>query len=246
MAKIKDIKTQNPEYTIDLIEILSKKDPTKTNKYLPFMVSQTKEWITWFKEELEKNTFKEMFDIVDEFEELSERNLLENKDIYSYESNVDIVDEIKLAREKVTRSEVKKKETLVLHEDEKWVVIQPLTSRSSNMYGKSTKWCVAADDHNFKKYYKDYTKDGVLVFLINKSIKDKECRDNKLSKIAFHKYLNKDEGLTIWDSKDEQLGVQDMMTVYKDTPSDVMDAINTCLDGKSNETIALDKGLRLD
>ena len=73
MARIKDIKSDNPNYVIDLIDILATKDPTKTNKYLPFMVSQTKDWLDWFKEELEKNTFKEMFDIVKEFDELSQK-----------------------------------------------------------------------------------------------------------------------------------------------------------------------------
>jgi hypothetical protein len=246
MARVKDIKSQNPEYVIDLINILAEKDPSKTNKYLPFMVSQTKDWLEWFKDELAKNTFKEMFDIVQEFEELSERNLLENKDIYSYESNQDIVDEIKLAREKVTRSEVKKKETVVLFEDDKWLALQPLTSRSSNLYGKSTKWCVASDDHNFKKYYNEYTQDGTLVFLINKSVKEKDCRNDKLSKVAFHKYLNKDKGLTIWDSKDVQCGVQDMMEIYKNVPQDVMNIINDTLDGPSNHSIATGKKLKLD
>jgi len=249
MARIKDIKQDNPDYVINLIDILATKDPSKTNKYLPFMIAQTKDWLDWFKDELEKNTFKEMFDIVQEFEELSERNLLENKDIYSYESNQDIVDEIKLAREKVTRSEVKKKETIVLHEDEKWLVIQPLTSRSSNLYGKSTKWCVSAEDHNFKKYFSDYTKDGVLVFLIDKSIKEKDTRnpENNHAKLAFHKYKNKDnKELTIWNVKDTQLNVGDMMKIYQTVPSNVMDVINESLDGEANETIALSKKIRLD
>jgi hypothetical protein len=246
MAKIKEIKAKNPDYFIDLIDILAKKDPTKTNKYLPFMVAQIKDWLDWFNDELEQNTFKEMFDIVKEFEELSERNLLENKDIYSYESNQDIVDEIKLARDKVTRSEVKKKETLVLHEDEKWLVLQPLTSRSSNLYGKSTKWCVASDDHSFKKYYKDYTQNGTLVFLIDKTIKEKDTRDNRFSKVAFHQYLNKENSLTIWDSKDKQLGIQEGMKVYTMIPKDIQDIINKAIDGKSNADLAKEKGCKED
>lgn len=247
MAKLKDLKTQNPEYVINLIDILAKKDPSNTNKYLPFMISQTKEWLDWFVDELEKNTFKEMFDIVKEFDELSERNLLENKDIYSYQSNQDIVDEIKLAREKVTKSEVKKKETLVLHEDDRWLVLKPLTSRSSNMYGKSTKWCVASEDHNFKKYYSDYTKEGILVFLIDKSVKEKDCRSNPYSKVAFHNYINRDDNLTIWDSKDSQLNVPQMMKLYKSVPSEIIDIINEEMEGKkSNEALAKERNIKLD
>ena len=246
MAKIKDIKSQNPDYVIDLVDILAENDPTKTNKYLPFMVSQTKDWLEWFLNELKNNTFKEMFDIVKEFEELSSKNLLENKDIYSYESNQEIVDEIKFARDKVTRSEVKKKETITLYEDDRWLVLQPLTSRSSNVYGKSTKWCVAAEDQNFKKYFKDYTNDGTLVFLIDKSVKEKDTRDNRYSKVAFHQYKNKENSLTLWDSKDKQLGVQEAMTVYGMVSKEIQDIINKASDGKSNAELAKEKGCKED
>jgi len=248
MAKIRDIKAQNPEFVIDLVDILAKQDPSKTNKYLPFMITQVRDWVDWFKDELEKNTFKEMFDIIKEFEELSERNLLENKDIYSYEGNQSIVDEIKLARERVTRSEVKKKETLVLYEDDTFLLLQPLTSRSSNLYGKSTKWCVAADDHNFKKYFNDYTKDGVLVFLIDKTVKEADARkpENNHAKLAFHKYKNKDKGLTIWNVKDTQLNVSDMMEIYKKVPSEIMNLINDALDGETNMKLATERKIKLD
>jgi len=248
MAKIKDIKAQNPEYVIDLIDILASRDPTKTNKYLPFMVSQTKDWLEWFKNELVKNTFKEMFDIIKEFEELSERKLLENKDIYSYDSNTDIVDEIKLAREKVTRSEVKKKETVILYEDDKWLALQPLTPRSSNLYGKSTKWCVASDDHNFKKYFKDYTQEGVLIFLIDKTVKEKDTRkkENNHAKLAFHKYNKADnKDLTIWNVRDSQLNASDMMKIYKTVPTEIMNTIEETLNGDSNQSIAMSKKIKL-
>lgn len=217
MAKKKDLKDQNPKFTLDLIDILGENDPTATNKYLPFMIKQAETWIDWLKEELTKNTFKEMFDIVKEFEELSEKNLLENKDIYSYSSNQDIVDTIKLAREKVTKSQVKKFETITLFEDDKFLVIQPLTSRSSNLYGKSTKWCVSSEQNDFKKYFNQYTENGVLVYVINKSIREEQTRDNIYSKVAFHQDKTKTghSATTIWDSKDVQVSAVGMMELRK-------------------------------
>jgi hypothetical protein len=239
MARKKDLKTQNPRYTIDIIEILAEADPSGSNKYLPFMIKQTKEWVEWLHTELKGQTFKEMFDIVTDFEDLSQRNLLENKDIYSYESNPDIMEAVKLAKEKVTRSEVKKNETIVLHEDERWLVIQPLTSRSSNMYGKSTKWCVAGDDQSFKKYFIQYTEKGVLVYLIDKTIKEKDTRDNKLSKVAFHMDRSKKDGLTAWDSKDHQLSIKDLMTLNSSVGEKIMNIINDKLENSdTNQSIA--------
>jgi len=55
MAKKKDLKEQNPKFTIDLVEILSENDPSATNKYLPFMIKQAESWVDWLKEELKNN-----------------------------------------------------------------------------------------------------------------------------------------------------------------------------------------------
>ena len=171
MAKKKDLKIKHPKYNIDVIEVLSEMDPTNSNKYLPFMIKCTADWVEWIQSELKNETFKEMYEVIQDFEDLSQRNLLENKDIYAYESNQDIIEAVKVAKEKITRSEVKKKETEILYEDERWSVLIPLSTRSSNLYGKSTKWCVSSEDHNYGKYFKQYTENGVLIFLIDKNVK---------------------------------------------------------------------------
>lgn len=248
MAKKKDLKEQNPKFSVDIIDILSENDPTATNKYLPFMVKQAETWVDWLKEELKTNTFKEMFDIVKEFEELSQKNLLENKDIYAYSSNQEIVDTIKLAREKVTKSQVKKFETLALYEDDNFLVLQPLTSRSSSVYGKSTKWCVASDQHDFKKYFKQYTENGVLVYVIDKRVKEEETRNNLYSKVAFHNDKNKtgQSAITVWDTKDAQLNAMSMMELMEIIPNDIMKIVNTALKGKTNLELATEKGIKDD
>jgi len=248
MAKKKDLKDQNPKFSIDLIDILAENDPSVTNKYLPFMVKQAETWIDWLKEELKTNTFKEMFDIVKEFEDLSQKNLLENKDIYSYSNNSEIVDTIKLAREKVTKSQVKKFETVTLFEDDKFLVIQPLTSRSSGMYGKSTKWCVASDQHDFKKYFNQYTENGVLIYVIDKSVKEEETREKIYSKVAFHhdKTKSGDSATTIWDSKDAQVTAVGMMELMGGLPKKVIDAVFTNFKGKTNKEVAREKGIKED
>jgi hypothetical protein len=247
MANKRELKKQNPDYTIDLVEILAGKDPSDTNKYLPFMISQTKEWVKWIKNEMQEETFKEMFEVVESFEDLSNRNLLENKDIYSYESPEDIVESIKFAKEKVTRSEVKKKETEVVHEDDRWFVLIRLTHRSSNMYGKSTKWCVAGEDQDYQRYFKQYTDNGTLVYVIDKSVKERETRDNPLSKVAFHNDYSKGEGMTAWDSKDAQLNMKSTMKLINEVGSDIMSKVDEILEsGITTPTRAKEKGLKID
>jgi len=245
MARIKDLKTQNPSYTIDVIEVLSSMDPSKSNKYLPFMIKCTADWVEWINNELKNETFKEMFEVIKDFEDLSERNLLENKDIYSYESNQDIIEAVKFAKEKVTRSEVKKKETEVLFEDDRWLIVYPLTTRSSNLYGKGTKWCVSSEDNNYGKYYKQYTENGCLVFVIDKSVKESEYRSNDFAKVAFHNDRKKNDGITLWDIKDHQMNVGNAMKVYNMLGSDIVNIINERLEtGPTNKEVAKNKGIK--
>jgi hypothetical protein len=245
MARIKDLKAQNPSYTIDVIEVLSSMDPSKSNKYLPFMIKCTADWVEWINNELKNETFKEMFEVIKDFEDLSERNLLENKDIYSYESNQDIIEAVKFAKEKVTRSEVKKKETEVLYEDDRWLIVYPLTTRSSNLYGKGTKWCVSSEDNNYGKYYKQYTENGCLVFVIDKSVKESEYRSNDFAKVAFHNDRKKNDGITLWDIKDHQMNVGNAMKVYNMLGSDIVNIINERLEtGPTNKEVAKNKGIK--
>ena len=245
MARIKDLKLQNPTYKIDVIDVLSSMDPTKSNKYLPFMIKCTADWVEWINNELKNETFKEMFEVIKDFEDLSQRNLLENKDIYSYESNQDIIEAVKTAKEKITRSEVKKKETEVLFEDNRWLVVFPLSTRSSNLYGKGTKWCVSSEDNNYGKYFKQYTENGSLVFVIDKSVKESEYRSNDFAKVAFHNDRKKNDGVTLWDIKDKQMGVGNAMKVYNMLGNDIMEIINKRLEeGPTNKEVADKKGVR--
>ena len=161
-------------------------------------------------------------------------------------SQKDIIEAVKVAKEKITRSEVKKKETEILYEDERWSVLIPLSTRSSNLYGKSTKWCVSSEDHNYGKYFKQYTENGVLIFLIDKNVKEKECFTNNLSKVAFHNDKSKlENGITLWDVKDKSMNISDTMKVYSMVGGDIMDIINKRLEeGPTNKEQAKSKGVR--
>ena len=240
-----DLKKTNPKFQIDLIQIFSENDPTVTNKYLPFMVKQAETWVDWLKDELKNNTFKEMFDIVREFEDLSQRELLENKDIYSYKNNQEIVNVIKTAREKITKSQVKKNETITIHEDDRWLVLQPLTTRSSNIYGKSTKWCVSSDQNDYKKYFNQYTENGVLIFVIDKQVEEDKVKENIFAKVAFHNDKNKTDSsaITVWDTKDVQINASGMLELMSVIPSDIMKIVNTTIKGKTNRELAEEKKL---
>jgi len=242
MAKKKDLVDQNPKFIVNLVDILAENDPTNTNKYLPFMLKQAETWVDWLQNELKLNTFKEMFETIKDFEDMSSKNLLSNKDIYSYGSNQEIVDAIKEAKEKITKGQVKKNETIVLHEDDRYLVLQPLTSRSSNVYGKSTKWCVSSEQNDFKKYFNQYIESGSLIFFIDKSVKEEQIRDTPLSKIAFHR--DKEKGLTVWNTKDVQLDSGTVFELSETIPLEVLGVIMKTSKGKTNRELAEEKGIK--
>lgn len=240
MSKIKKLKEENPKFTIDLIDVFSRKDPSGNNKYLKFMVEQTSEWVDWFLEQINDDIFSELFESVGDFEEYCSKNQIKNKDIYSYKSNEDIRGVIVEAKEHVSKSVIKKKETIRLYEDERWLLVQPLTSRSSEMYGKSTKWCVSSKEHSFDTHFNDYTRNGVLIFLIDKNVKEEDTRDSKniKSKLAFHKNnseANDHQDVTVWDVLDIKLSLAETMELNTWLPKELTNLIyKTLCEGDSN------------
>ena len=242
MSKVDDLRNKYKSVSNSSFSKFVEADSTPTKKYLDFMLK------TWEDRKAggPYRTTGSIIDVVNKFHDLTP--YIENKDIYSYGSNQEIVDTIKLAREKVTKSQVKKFETITLHEDDRFLVIQPLTSRSSNVYGKSTKWCVSSDQNDFKKYFNQYTDNGVLVFVIDKSIKEEQTRDNIFSKVAFHNDKTKTghSATTIWDSKDIQVSAVGMMELMEIIPQDVMKVVNTTLKGKTNKELAKERGIKDD
>jgi len=92
-------------------------------------------------------------------------NRLENPDISSYKSIDDLKHQTKIADIKYLEKEVKEA-IHVLHEDNEWLIVIPLTHESSLKYGASTKWCTASKG-NPETFYR-YSRRGNLYYMINK------------------------------------------------------------------------------
>jgi hypothetical protein len=160
-----------------------------------------------------------------DFHDLSERNQIENKDIYSYESFEVLEKTIKEGKSKVTESQIKKKETKILYEDANYLVIRPLSIRSSRLYGATTKWCTASEKDDYNVHFKRYAGDGVLVYFINKK---SDPKVEKWGKLALHNEtdFNEKHLITIWDTEDKQLTPGETFGVLgKTVPYDIYDII---------------------
>jgi hypothetical protein len=99
------------------------------------------------------------------------------------------------------KSEEKELETQVIkiHEDGEWLLIRPLTFKSSCKYGANTKWCTTTE-HN-QEYYNKYAKRGVLIYCINKKTGYKVA--------AFYSLDKNEPEFSYWNQKDTRIDSTD-------------------------------------
>jgi len=191
----KELKKQYQDLEISFVDIISNLDTTPTKKFTPFLVKQFNQWIQYDKNdknsidgishkckvstrlgqpknELEEIIKKMVFQwaepklsIIKEFTDHMENNRLVEKDVNNYEN----WSSIKLA---INDADIKqgvrdnKNKTEILHNDEEWLILKPLSMEASINYGYGTKWCTSMKS-SFTYFHK-YSKDGVLIFVINR------------------------------------------------------------------------------
>ena len=152
MGKIKQLKDRNQEFTIDLIDLFCEMDPTKTNKYVPYMVKKTKKYMEMVRKQMMEKNFQELFDLVQDFEELSDRDYIKDKDIYKYNRLVDLREVVDKGRQEKDIKEIDKDNADLLYKDDEYVLIYPKTLEGSQIYGRATKWCTSATKSAFEEW----------------------------------------------------------------------------------------------
>jgi len=198
MSKVDDlyIKYKN-SVSKDIFNSFVESDPTLTKKYLDYMC---KMWSNRNQNGLTRST--EIIKLVLIFDSVI--NYLVNKDIYSPEyTNINILttrldDAILKKQEKEFNRE---KHGQFLHEDSNFLLVRPLTLEGSNKWGANTKWCTASDKGN---QFNEYTRRGVLIYLIDKTGK----RLSPLNKIGLYIPFNKNssfiDAVEMWDAVDKR------------------------------------------
>lgn len=99
------------------------------------------------------------------FKEYMERGLIVEKDITKYSNFDEILQHISLCEIKMEDKELQK-QVYKEYEDDKWLLVRPLSFQSSEKYGAGTKWCTTFN--NEKHYFFKYFYNGGLVYIINK------------------------------------------------------------------------------
>jgi len=199
MSKVEDLRIKYPKVTRATFNKFVEADFTSTKKYLEFML---KTWVNKENMLIYVNT-SVIIDLVKKFDELLP--YITNKDIYHKEYT-----DLSLLRYVIDNAEMAKDEKTfnrdehvnVLIENDRFLLVQPITHRGSLKYGAGTKWCTAGkkDPGTFTRY----SKNGYLVYLVDKT----NDREKNYSKVAFyHEYQNCafNDDITIYNIIDSEV-----------------------------------------
>jgi len=180
MISIKDIKEKyKDKLIIDLVELVKNYDPTKNNRSSQFKFTkwylsldgEAESLVEIVLENIKEHLTEEFNKECALFDELCKENFIENKDIFTYKSLDDfnvVLEEGKRKKELKSRE----KEIKKFFENDEWLICTPLTWESSCIYGASTKWCTASK--GTRSHFDSYTKNGGLIYLLNKKDHDKK------------------------------------------------------------------------
>lgn len=133
-----------------------------------------------------------LFSFLNRFDAISSN--LPKTDINQYKTLNELVSQINEYDNKNRRSFKEVPGGVVVHEDDRFFIVNPLTKDSSCYYGKGTKWCTASStDDQFNRY----NDDGKLFYILDKKLKT----DDPFYKVALLKKFEGDESW--WDATDK-------------------------------------------
>jgi hypothetical protein len=136
----------------------------------------------------------DMFRTISHFIELNERGKIEENDVNKYKTLDDLAKAINISEMKSAPKEMEKAVIKII-DDERWLVLRPLTFEASLKYGANTKWCTTSREE--KRHFKRYWQRGVLIYALNKETG---------YKFAVQKYYDESSRTTLWNAADDEVG----------------------------------------
>jgi hypothetical protein len=193
MSRLDRLKEQHPDLNVSVIDVLSKIDPSKTNKYMEFLIKKFKEFYGEYDDWMIGLGIEMMGDdnmtALNEFEVHSKANRITNVDIGAYTSFNEIQIAVENAEEKVRLKKLEK-QVVKLYSDDEWSVVIPLSYEASRVYGSNTKWCTTQE-----RYWNDYIKTYKLIYIQNKKTNEK---------YAVSRHWEDEKKLQAWLSNDDE------------------------------------------
>jgi hypothetical protein len=145
-----------------------------------------------------ENFTTETYHTLNLFMEYMDKNMIEKNNVTNYKDIDDIRGAVTLATMKELTKELEG-QVIKEYEDEKWVVVRPLTFSASAKYGSSTRWCTTYQKE--KNYFEKYWRRGILAYFINKETG---------YKFAGYKGLDGDSEFSFWNAEDSRVDYLDV------------------------------------
>ena len=179
------IKKYEGEVSEDIVRQLSAGDPSGNNKYLDWMCAQREDYtseyiikmVQCFHENVNRLSEKNVNVIYSDVTATNTKIKKAPKDINSYPTP----DDIELICKYFEEQKPKNASRVKIYEDDKWLVVSPLTHEASCSYGAHSNWCVSTSNRD---YYQRYTKEGILVFFLDKKGVNPIKPDANIYKVA--------------------------------------------------------------
>jgi len=218
MAK-KELKKQNPDLEINILDLISKFDPSKTGKYTSFLVKMYRKYLKTGRNnsfdlttdifgiscdnKFEQFLIDGLYDVFGGSENIKtlhdfNQHLQDNriptnkKDITKYDDWSELQKVVSVATLK-QKEKLLEKEVIKVMDEQNWLFVRPLTFEASTSYGSGTKWCTTSN--NNPDYFYRYSDRGVLVYVISRTTGE------KYGLFYQNKYIEEKE-FSIWDAVD--------------------------------------------
>jgi len=186
-------------------DALVKKDPTKHKKYIEWMARVY----------INGNHCLDQYDIIKDFNDLVEKHRIkgEQADINRYKSPEEVYDVVKHFEDNnmsktQTSKKIKAEEAEKVFENDKVIIVKPLSKDASIYYGANTRWCTSASSsyNYFNSYF--YNRNVTLYYVISKIPVQKNYE-----KIAVAVYP--DGKKEVYLANDEQVHFESIISIFK-------------------------------
>jgi predicted nucleic acid-binding Zn-ribbon protein len=164
---------------------------------------------------------------LDAFEKISSN--LPKTDINQYQSFDELLKALNDYQNKPRREYKKIEGGNVVFENDRFLVVNPLTHETSCYYGKGTKWCTAADsDHHFNQY----NSDGKLFYILDKALPTSDVN----YKVALLQKFDGDS--SFWNAKDDKM-FEKWFIQHNPQAKEIMEAVNGYLESQFKEQLEI-------
>ena len=218
----------------ELLEKLIDGDPSSTKKYSEWLIKQMIGLGNPTTYSVADNV-NHFIDLIEQFHKLStpitpedidnaesmsslvngDKIKLGPKDINKYDSIWGlqaVINSVRLRKSEKEKEKELKKEVNKFYEDDRFLIVEPMSHEASCYYGANTKWCTTIKDN--VSYFNRYTSGGSLYYII-----DKKSPDDIFGKMAL---LVSDSGeVEVYDQQDNSRTLNILLEKFKPISSEI-------------------------